>query len=87
MFHNTDDSYPNGDPDGMDPEVLLSQFAARGINIFFSEITKSTDIMLAVWRKTYERYFPGKEIRSFKMTEIDQFLPLISDAIATALTE
>jgi len=89
MFHNCDpDNYPNGDPSGLEPEVLLAELALKGINLFISEITDQTEIMLNAWRKSYERYnFSDKEIRSFNLTDNTHFLPLISDAIATVLSD
>jgi len=87
MFHQLGDSYPDGDPGGLEPEVLISEIFGKGIELFFSQITLYTDIMLKEWRKMVERFLPGKEIRSFNMNSTNQFLPLIADAIGTVLTE
>jgi len=37
-YHSADDTYPNGDPEGRDPEKLLAQMAARGIDYVLFDV-------------------------------------------------
>ena len=41
-YHSADDTYPNGDPEGRDPEKLLAQMAARGIDHEATECNRMT---------------------------------------------
>jgi len=54
-FHNEDisDSYPEGDPLGLDPLAAVRQFARNGAHYTFVRITTATDIMTDLFARAY----------------------------------
>jgi hypothetical protein len=56
MFHNGDvsDTYPEGDPLGLDPVASLRQLARNGVHYTFVRITRHTDRMLKRFENAYE---------------------------------
>jgi hypothetical protein len=60
-FHNEDisDSYPEGDPFGLDPATSLRQFARNGVHYTFVRITRHTDKMTDIFANVY-RGGPGR---------------------------
>jgi hypothetical protein len=61
LYHNEDvsDTYPEGDPFGLDPATLLRQFATEGFHYTFVRITRHTDIMLDRFERAYQKG-PGR---------------------------
>jgi len=55
-FHNGDisDSYPEGDPLGLDPEAAIRQLARNGTHYTFVRITTCTDKMTGLFNRAYE---------------------------------
>ena len=53
-YHSTDDSYPKGDPNGLDPETQLVEIAKKGINLYAIKITNLTDKMFIIFNETYQ---------------------------------
>jgi len=86
VFHDEDDQYPSGDPNGLEPEVLLSEMVELGINLFFSEICKKTKKMVGIWKRHFEKNKKGVEMKTFEITKSEDFLPSIADAIASVIT-
>jgi len=87
IFHDEEDSYPNGDPKGLEPEVLLSEMLEKDIHLFFSEICKSTKKMVSIWKKHYDANTKGLALNRFDLTKQEDFLPSIADAIASVITK
>lgn len=54
-FHSfrVSDRYPDGDPDGNDPFVLLAHLACQEVEYTFVRITSSTDRMIDVFHNIY----------------------------------
>lgn len=61
LYHNEDvsDTYPEGDPLGLDPASILRQFATEGFHYTFVRITRHTDKMTRVFETAY-RKGPGR---------------------------
>lgn len=61
LYHTEDvsDSYPEGDPLGLDPAVSIRQLAREGFHYTFVRSTRHTDTMLRVFEKLY-RNGPGR---------------------------
>jgi hypothetical protein len=60
-YHTEDvsDSYPEGDPLGLDPATILRQFTADGVHYTFVRITRHTDKMTHVFETAYQKG-PGR---------------------------
>jgi hypothetical protein len=56
-YHNEDvsDTYPEGDPAGLDPATLLRQFSTDGVHYTFVRITRHTDLMLDRFERAYRK--------------------------------
>jgi len=56
LYHNEDvsDTYPEGDPFGLDPATTLRQFSTEGFRYTFVRITRHTDIMLDRFESAYK---------------------------------
>jgi hypothetical protein len=53
-YHSCDDSYPNGDPNGLQPEKQIEEFVKRGINLYGIKITNTTDKMYEIFSEVYQ---------------------------------
>jgi len=82
VYHHAADDYPHGDPDGLHPEVLLSEGIAKGIEFFFAKINDSTDTMLSILQD-HLKTTSSHSIKIFKIAQDVDFLANISDAIAS----
>jgi len=86
VYHSSSDDYPNGDPNGLHPEVLLQECTIKGINLFFAKINDYTDRMISVWNNHLKQNAKGHMIKSFQITDAHSFLSNIADAIACVST-
>lgn len=61
LYHEEDvsDTYPEGDPLGLDPATILRQFAKEGFSYTFVRITHHTDKMTDIFENAY-RKGPGR---------------------------
>jgi hypothetical protein len=61
LYHDEDvsDTYPEGDPFGLDPATILRQFAKEGFQYTFVRITHHTDKMTDIFENAYRRG-PGR---------------------------
>lgn len=53
-YHDLADSYPEGDPLGLDPEKQILEFAKRGINLYGIKIAAHTDKMYKIFNDVYQ---------------------------------
>jgi len=83
MYHQEDDDYPKGDPNGLIPEILLSQAAEKNIHLFFARIKPMTDKMIALWKKHMQEYYSSFPLNVFSIVDDNYFFSNITDAIAT----
>jgi hypothetical protein len=60
-YHKEDisDTYPEGDPFGLDPATIVRQFATDSVHMTFVRITRHTDIMIDRFEAAY-RKGPGR---------------------------
>ncbi|RIA93483.1 kinase-like domain-containing protein [Glomus cerebriforme] len=49
-FWKLDDSYPNGDPNGLTAESVLNDIKSSGISYYFGKITDNTDEMIRIFQ-------------------------------------
>jgi len=82
MFHELGDSYPEGDPTGLEPEILLNEMVNRKIHLLFADVDNCTNKMFAIWKKCYDKNDKGLVLKQFKLQHDADFLPNIADAIA-----
>ena len=48
-----EDDYPDGDPNGLTPEFLISDFALKNIILYFIKITNDNDVMNEIFNNSY----------------------------------
>jgi hypothetical protein len=53
-YHDTGDTYPQGDPQGRDPEKQLIELAEKGINIYGIKINDITNKMYRIFSDVYQ---------------------------------
>lgn len=87
IYHESGDDYPEGDPSGLIPEVLISQLALNNISLFFAKINNGTDTMIKIWREHYKQFNPGKSIKSFVITNEEDFMANIADCIGSCIAQ
>jgi hypothetical protein len=86
MYHNVQsDDYEAGDPNGLIPEVLLSQLAYINIPFFFAKISETTDKMTALWKNHLRDTNPDFPLTIFSIQSDDDFVANITDAIASVI--
>ena len=47
------DDYPDGDPNGLNPEFLIGDFGRKDINLFFIKINNNNDVMNEIFNNNY----------------------------------
>eukprot|EP01043_Picozoa_sp_COSAG02_P011089 COSAG02_NODE_403_length_23058_cov_12.124134_6_plen_797_part_00 len=57
-YHSADDTYPKGDPDGRDPEQLLAQMAARGIDYVLFDVDPG-GMLLEKMKQLFKEAYDG----------------------------
>ena len=48
-----EDDYPDGDPNGLNPEILISDFAIKNITLYFIKINNDNDKMNEIFNNCY----------------------------------
>jgi hypothetical protein len=94
-FHDAhvSDRFPNGDPDGKEPLVYLSELADRNVEYTFVRITSATDKMLDVFHNVYGDKFrvidlyPQSYDGRFGDVEDGDISMLLSPAVSRAVTD
>jgi hypothetical protein len=86
-FTNTDDSYPDGDPNGLTAEGVMDELLSAGICYFFGEITDLTKTMINEFKNIIGE-FNVLDFRSTPDTEglVEKFFEATRSAISTAIT-
>ena len=54
-YHSTSDTYPFGNPDGLDPEEQVKTLCMNRIDYHFAKITHETDKMVEIFKGIYEQ--------------------------------
>jgi len=79
-YHNCKDSYPEGDPNGLVPELLLRKMCDRSMKYHFVSINNTTDKMIEIFKKVYEA--AGMQIMVDTIgDDASKFLPTVLDSI------
>jgi hypothetical protein len=80
-YHNFHDNYPQGDPTGLVPEVLLKELEQMNVQYFFGKINSSTDKMLSIFQRTCD------EITILELgSDTSLFVPKVVDSISTSIS-
>jgi len=87
-YHETSDNHRNGDPNGFDPEILLSELSFLfDVHFYFMKLNNTTDMMINLWRDHLEQHSGGQyTIRVYDFVEnqsYDNFVFEICDSIAS----
>lgn len=53
-YHSEGDTYPEGDPQGRDPEKQIMELVDRGVNLYGIKITNITDKMFRIFSDVYQ---------------------------------
>uniref|UniRef100_A0A914CDW0 Alpha-type protein kinase domain-containing protein n=1 Tax=Acrobeloides nanus TaxID=290746 RepID=A0A914CDW0_9BILA len=76
-FHDLDDSYPSGDPNGRTHTELFNQIRQQGIQYHFGKITNHTDKMITKFSQAY-----GEPIVDFDIKNVEK----IRESVVSAVT-
>merc|ERR1712137_405427 len=66
-YHDTADSYPQGDPTGLSMVQLMSAFRHSNIDFTFVQLTPCTDKMQGMLRRAYELSAGPENIRKLEL--------------------
>uniref|UniRef100_A0AC34EZU3 Alpha-type protein kinase domain-containing protein n=1 Tax=Panagrolaimus sp. ES5 TaxID=591445 RepID=A0AC34EZU3_9BILA len=77
-YHDLDDYYPNGDPEGKSEVELFKQICDKNIDYYFGKINASTNKMIDIFSQAY-----GKHITDFNITDVLE----ITSAVFTAVSK
>ena len=65
-----EDDYPEGDPNGLNPELLISEFAIKNIILFFIKINNDNDKMNEIFNNCY--IYAHKEHKPILIAELEK---------------
>jgi len=76
-YHDCSDDYPDGDPNGYEPESLLQMLFEMNVDYTFAKMNSSTDKMIDIFRSVAGKY----KDRKFNVLDIGsdttKFLPMV----------
>ncbi|GBB90864.1 hypothetical protein RclHR1_00180002 [Rhizophagus clarus] len=86
-FTNTDDSYPEGDPNGLTAEGVLGEMQSANITYFFGEITSLTKTMINEFKNIIGEFNVLDFMNTTDMEGlVEKFFDATCSAINTAIT-
>ncbi len=88
-FHSLGDSYPNGDPNGLQVEDLITRLHKQGIKFVFTRINAYTDQMIQEFDKEFVKVGAEKTkvIDLSRSDAVSSFGDAISNELLTRLQE
>jgi hypothetical protein len=86
-YNNLRDKYLDGDPYGINPELLMKHFAQNRIHYVFMKLNTSTDKMLFHFRRAYESVdgFVGFHVIENLSGDLGQLIPTMYSSIASSI--
>jgi len=80
------DNYPDGDPNGLDPEQLVFELRKKEIDIAFVSINKSTDIMVKRLKTKYDANTSGRKLVVLNLGDaVSMFMPNVVETIKASI--
>jgi hypothetical protein len=80
-YHDCDDSYPSGDPTGLDPEKLLDELAKMDVDFYFFDAGGSLNKkMSAIFKGVYRR-FPHRVFDVYSMNDTGNFSNVVMQSV------
>jgi len=84
-YHNLDDSYPGGDPNGLDIEDIVRELGStQRVDYYFGKINSTTDQMTNIFKDIY-----SNTKRSFVVIDlgnsVENFLPTVLRSISMSM--
>jgi len=84
-YHNVNDTYPDGDPDGLNIEDIVVELGnKKRVDYYFGRINSTTDIMTNIFQELYQntkRSFTRLELG----TSVGEFLPKVLQSITASM--
>ena len=85
-FHcEANDSFPDGDPRGLNIRKLLTHLTALNVEYYFAEINESTAKMIDEFNKEINEIDNGREIKQMTLNKADDLLVSVSMSIAATI--
>ena len=82
-FHSCHDSYPEGDPTGLDPLDLVRQLANKRVDYYFVRITQWTDQMARMFEDVYKGSQSSAEFRQRELgDDAGKFADFVVDSVS-----
>ncbi|KAL6059536.1 Alpha-type protein kinase domain-containing protein [Balamuthia mandrillaris] len=80
------DSYIDGEPHGLTPEVLLVEVMQQNIHYYFGKITNQTDKMVGVFNQILEKGVKGgMPITTLPMANLNDFILHVAESVSSSL--
>ncbi|KAH3767686.1 heat shock 70 kDa protein 12A [Pelomyxa schiedti] len=88
MYHSCgDDSYPDGDPNGLTHDFVLRKLAALKIDYYFMKLNNSTDQMANIYSNTYKAV-SGRPIHMIDIgSNVAALLPTVVECVVKSITK
>jgi len=86
QWHSVDDSYPDGDPNGLDPEQLVFELRKKEIDIAFVSINHTTDKMVERLKAKYDLNTSGRKLSVLNLGDaVSLFMPNVVETIRASI--
>ncbi|KAF0547883.1 kinase-like protein [Gigaspora margarita] len=85
-FTTMEDSYPDGDPNGLTAENVLREMQSKNIFYAFGKITKHTDTMIEVFRSIIDEFSIYELIGDDPLELINKFVAATTKSVNMSIT-
>lgn len=83
-YHRCEDSYPGGDPNGLNPEDLLKIIIQKRVDYYFMKINSTTDLMVNIFQQVFESCGKEMVVNAINANAAD-FVPKVVKSISSSM--
>uniref|UniRef100_A0AC35FT87 Alpha-type protein kinase domain-containing protein n=1 Tax=Panagrolaimus sp. PS1159 TaxID=55785 RepID=A0AC35FT87_9BILA len=80
QYHNLDDEFPKGDPNGNNEVDLFKHICDKNIDYYFGKINSTTNKMIDIFSQAY-----GKQIIDFNITDVMEITSAVFTAVSNSV--
>uniref|UniRef100_A0A914PV31 Alpha-type protein kinase domain-containing protein n=1 Tax=Panagrolaimus davidi TaxID=227884 RepID=A0A914PV31_9BILA len=80
QYHNLDDNFPKGDPNGNNEVDLFKRICDKNIDYYFGKINSTTNKMIDIFSQAY-----GKQIIDFNITDVMEITSAVFTAVSNSV--
>jgi len=87
QYHDCADDYPNGDPNGYEPEILLRKLMEMDVDYTFARMNNSTDKMIAIFKSVVQKYGARKFEELDIGSDTSMFMPSVVASVSASISK